>query len=106
MYYQELLAPNGVMLLNDCCHSPDGVKQNLGVLEAVTSFLRRKDFSPVALTNTDWSDLILARRDSVMEAAIDDAITNSKIPFVDVPSQLLPSARVVYGAQRKNISFN
>ncbi|MND91494.1 hypothetical protein D3C80_836190 [compost metagenome] len=105
MYYQDLLADDGFMLLNDCCHSLQGTKQNLGVLEALSSFLKRSDFVPVAVTNTDWSDVILVRKNSVMLQLVDIAITNSDIPFVEIPHQLMSAARVVYGAQRTNISF-
>jgi len=105
MYYQELLGPDGIMMLNDCCHSHHGTRQNLGVLEALGSFMKRSDFIPVAMTNTDWSDVILVRRDSVLVKLFDMALTNSDVPFVEVPHQLVTAARVVYGAQRPNISF-
>lgn len=105
LIYQNIVADEGCIILNDCCHSTMGTKQNLGVLEAVTSFMKRTNFVPVALTNTDWSDLILVRKGSLMESIIDYVITNSDISFVDVPHQLLPSARVIFGQQRVNISF-
>lgn len=105
MYYQQLVAENGFMVLNDCCHSPAGTRQNLGVLEALGSFMKRSDFVPLALTNTDWSDVILARKGSVMVQAVDAALTHSDIAFVEIPPQLITAGRVVYGAQRTNISF-
>lgn len=105
MTYQDMVADEGCMVLNDCCHSHLGTRQNLGVLEAVTSFIKRSNFVPVALTNTDWSDLILVRRGSMIEQLIDHVITNSDIAFVDVPHQLLPAARIVQGQQGINISF-
>jgi hypothetical protein len=105
MYYQDLLADDGFILLNDCCHSLQGTKQNLGVLEAMSSFIKRSDFIPVAVTNTDWSDVILVRKNSIMVQLVDIALTNSDIPFVEIPHQLMPAARVVYGKQRINLSF-
>lgn len=105
MYYQELVGPDGFILLNDCCHSPNGTKQNLGVLEALSNFLKRSDFIPVAMTNTDWSDVILVRKNSIMVQLVDIALTNSDIPFVEIPHQLISAAKVVYGQQRINISF-
>ncbi|CAK14702.1 class I SAM-dependent methyltransferase [Pseudomonas entomophila] len=105
MYYQELVGPDGVMMLNDCCHSVNGTKQNLGVLEALGSFMKRSDFIPVAMTNTDWSDVILVRRNSVMVQLLDMALANSDVPYVEIPHQLITAARVVYGAQRHNVSF-
>ncbi len=105
MYYQNLVAPEGFMMLNDCCFSPSGTLQNLGVLEALSSFIKRSNFIPVALTNTDWSDVILVRKGSQMEIAVDTVFTQSDIPFVDVPHPLISAARVIYGKQRTNISF-
>lgn len=105
MYYKELLAPNGFMILNDCCHSDAGTKQNLGVLEALSSFMKRTDFIPLALTNTDWSDVILVRKGSPMIQAVDMAISNSNVAFVELPYQFISSAKVIYGKQRANISF-
>lgn len=105
MYYQQIMNDDGVILMNDCCHSEEGTKQNLGVLEALTSFIKRSDYIPVALTNTDWSDAILVRKDSIMEKYISQVITNSGISFVDIPHQLISAARVVYGTNRKNMSF-
>jgi hypothetical protein len=105
MCYQNFVAEDGCMMLNDCCHSAGGVMQNLGVLEAVTSFLKRSDFRPIAMTNTDWSDLILTRKGSKLGQMIDYVITNSDIAYIDIPDQLLPAAKVIHGQKRINISF-
>lgn len=105
MYYQNLVADDGFILLNDCCHSVQGTKQNLGVLEAMSSFIKRSDFIPLAVSSTDWSDVILVRKNSIMVQLVDIALTNSDIPFVEIPHQLMPAARVVYGQRRVNLSF-
>lgn len=105
MYYQELLGAEGIMLLNDCCFSQAGTMQNLGVLEALGSFIKRTDFIPVAMTNTDFSDVILVRKGSRMENAIDIALSNSDVGYVDVPHQLVTAAQVIRGPKRTNISF-
>ncbi len=105
MYYQDLVAHDGFFILNDCCHSHAGTKQNLGVLEALSSFIKRSDFIPVALTNTDWSDVILVRKNSPILLAVDIAISNSDVAYVEVPHQLISAAKVMYGKQRANISF-
>jgi len=105
MLYQDLVSPEGCFVLNDCCHSDAGLRQNLGVLEAASNFIKRSDFVPVALTNTDWSDLILVRRGSLLQQSIDRAVVNSNVAWAEVPAALLPAARVVQGPQRMNISF-
>ncbi len=105
MYYQDFVAENGCLMLNDCCHSPTGERLNFGVLEAVGNFLKRAPFRPVALTSTDFSDLILTRRGSKLGELLDVIFVRNEINFVEVPDQLLPAAKVIQGPKKTNISF-
>ncbi len=54
-----------------------------GVLEALSSFMKRTDFIPLALNgpDTDWSDVILVRKGSPMIQAVDMAISNSNVAY-------------------------
>lgn len=103
MLYAPFVSSNGVLQLNDCCHSEAGVRQNLGVLEAVTRFVKVTDFAPVALTNTDFSDLLLARRGSAVMRELERVIDLSRMPYVEVPDPLLGAARI--RGPRGNLSF-
>ena len=105
MLWGEHIAPEGILMLNDCCHSENGLAQNLGVLEAVSHFVKRSDFVPLVLTNTDFSDVILARHGSAAQQHVDRLLEHSIIPFVEVPDSLLPAARVKRGDKRVNLSF-
>lgn len=106
LYYQDLLAADGVMMLNDCCHSQKGMNQNLGVLEAVANFTKRAEFTPVALTSTDMGDLVIVRQGSAMIVALDAALEASDLSFVEVMPQMLPAAHVRVGPQgRARVSF-
>ena len=105
MYWSSLLSEDGVIQLNDACFSKLGAAQNLGVLPAVTEFLKRMAFTPVLMSNTDWTDLVLARTNSNMQATLNQVVADSTVGYVEVPPQLLPAMKVVYGAQRVNISF-
>lgn len=105
MYYQDHVGENGCLMLNDCCHSPSGMQMNFGVLEAVTNFLKRAPFRPVALTSTDFSDLIMVRNGSKIGELLDSIFVNNAISYVEVPDQLLPAAKVIQGPQKVNISF-
>jgi hypothetical protein len=105
MGYKDLLHEDfGFFQLNDCCHSDAGVRQNLGVLEAAVKFCKMQDFSPLLLSNTDWTDVLFVRRGSKSVSLIDQIILSSNIPFVEVPDQLLGAMRVRYGSGR-NLSF-
>ena len=78
---------------------------NFGVLPALTEFVKRSKFIPVLLTNTDWSDVVLARKDSVMDNLLNEIVMNSDISHVDIPHQLIGSCKIVRGARRCNVSF-
>ncbi|WP_439573103.1 class I SAM-dependent methyltransferase [Phreatobacter sp.] len=106
LHYQDLLAEDGVMMLNDCCHSLKGMNQNLGVLEAVGNFLKRAEFTPVALTSTDMGDLVIARQGSAVVRALDAALDGSDLSFVEVMPQMLPAAHIRVSPQgRARVSF-
>ena len=92
--YENLLSENGVFQLNDCCFSEAGMKQNLGVLEAVTRFIKMRNFVPIAITNSDWSDLILAKQGNKIIEIIDQNIELLPEKYVEVPDQLLGALRV------------
>lgn len=104
MLYQEVLSRNGVFQLNDCCHSDDGIRQNLGVLEAATRFCKMTGFVPAILSNTDWTDVLLVRRGSEVLAAIEEVVLSNPLAWVEVPHHLFGALRVRYGAA-KNVSF-
>jgi hypothetical protein len=104
MDYSELLKDDGFFQLNDCCHSPDGLKLNLGVLEATIKFCKIKDFLPVLVCNTDWTDVLLVKKKSPMVDLIDQIVLNNTLAFVEIPPQLLGALTVRYGKTR-NLSF-
>ena len=104
MTYKSLLSDIGCFQLNDCSHSQKGLEQNLGVLEAVVKFCKVSDFQPVLITNTDWSDILIMQNNPSLRNIIDNIVENSNIAFVEVPDQLLGSAKII-GNSRKNISF-
>lgn len=95
--YGGLLSEHGFLMLNDCCHSQSGMKQNLGVLEAVCKFIKISGFLPILLTNTDFSDLVLAPPGSLMIDHLNWALAQSMVGYVEVPSHLLANARVLSG---------
>jgi len=95
MLYSELASPNGIIQLNDCCHSAYGIKQNLGVLEAATKFIKMTSWRPVAINTADFSDLILAREDSEIYKSLNQILYCSDINYVDVPYQLLGNSKIV-----------
>lgn len=105
MFYKELLKEDvGCFQLNDCCHSKQGVLQNLGVLEAANKFCKINDFIPVIAVNRDFTDVILAPRNSSIASAINQTVEGNDLSYVEVPNELFPNLSVKVGA-RPSISF-
>lgn len=101
--YHALLNPDRLLQLNDSCHSVEGMKQNLGVLEVAVKFCKATEFIPVLLTNTDFTDVLLVRRTSSILNVMNQVILNNDIAYVEMPHQLLGALHVEYGA-RLNLS--
>ena len=106
MCYKQLLKEDiGCFQLNDCCHSEQGVLQNLGVLEAANKFCKINDFIPVIAVNSDFTDVILAPRKSSIASAINETLEGSKIAYVEVPNELFSNLSIKIGAESRGISF-
>lgn len=103
--YADLVKYGGGFILKNCCQSVDSMKQNVGTLEAVCNFIKRTDFIPLALTHGDWNEVLIARRGSFLDKAVDQFLSNSNVSYVEIPSQLLPAMRVVDCNEKKNVSF-
>lgn len=54
--WSKKLKPGGIIGLNDVASSPCGRNQNLGVLEAISSFIKRSDLVPIVLTLNDFAE--------------------------------------------------
>lgn len=104
LLYQEFVSPDGVIQMNDCCHSNEGVIQNLGVLEATAKFLKMSDFIPVLVTHTNFTDVLLARRNSKLVNVIDKIVNVNDITYVELPPQLLGALKIRPG-RKFNLSF-
>lgn len=105
MLYKDLVSDLGCIQLNDCCHSAAGIRQNLGVLEASVKFIKMTDFTPIAITNAEWSDILLVRKGNPLSSAISNSIVSSGVAYVEIPPQLLGNLQVINGV-RPNLSFN
>lgn len=103
--YSDLLDANGFIQMNDCAFSAAGVEQNLGVLEAAVRFCKFAGFVPLLMTNTDWTDILLCRRDSVVAELVDRCVLSNEVRYVELPWQLLGAARVRIGSSMANLSF-
>jgi hypothetical protein len=104
MLYSKIGSENSIIQINDCCHSERGVKQNLGVLEAVTRFIKMSDWRPVAINTTDFSDLLLAKKNSGINEKLNQVFFESaNLNYVEVPYQILGNSKILINNSNKTI---
>jgi hypothetical protein len=94
MNVRSLLSENSFLQLNDCCYSTNCLAQNIGVLEAVSRFIKFSNFIPLGITSTDFSDLILCPKNAINIELFNHLVENSDLSYVEVPDQLLPALSV------------
>ena len=104
MGFTQLLKGSGFLQLNDVAVSKEGIKQNLGVLEAMSRFIRISDFMVLAITNRDCSDCLLSRRQSPLARNFLNEVERARIKFVEVPGSLVSCARII--GVSESISFS
>jgi hypothetical protein len=105
MLYSKLLSHDGLIQLNDCAHSENSIRQNCGVLEATVRFCKLMDFVPLILTNSDMSDCLLARRNSLASQKVATVIRGSNAKYVELPDSMLGAARVYKRGKFENLCF-
>jgi hypothetical protein len=98
--YAPKLRPGGVFILNDHYDSPDGRMQNLGVVGAAATFLKRSEFVPVAMSAAAWSDLVITNDPGeVYCREFIDTLLASPAAIVEVPGALVPNYQHVWVEQ-------
>lgn len=105
MYWSKKVSDDGFIFLNDCLISDLGRKQNLGVLQAVLTFMKYSDFVPVAMNGRDWADVVLMKRTSRNLQKVTENI--KKYPnLVEVPDHLFPLFTMKQGKDGNYPSFS
>ncbi|MBS0534441.1 MAG: class I SAM-dependent methyltransferase [Proteobacteria bacterium] len=94
------LKPGGIMQMNDFYEGPGGADQNLGVMGAVNTFVKRYDFHYIAMSFGAYSDVILAEDPtSPLVMQFLENLNNSNLTFFGMSEALVPNIR--YKAYRK-----
>lgn len=102
MACEQYAAENSLIQLNDCSCSMEGLRQNLGVLEAAARFVKLFNWQPILLGNSHGGDLLLSRRSGHLYNEYKKTLASEGERFVEVPPSSLPSASVTLGG---NLSF-
>jgi hypothetical protein len=91
---RKKLKPGGVMLMNDFYEGPGGAEQNLGVIGAVNTFVKRYDFHYIAMTHGAYADLALT--DDPTSPFVREILSNlndSDLQFIGISDPLVPNIR-------------
>lgn len=100
MEARKKLKPGGIMLLNDFYEGPGGAEQNLGVIGAVNTFVKRHGYHYLAMTHGAYADVALTDNPaSPFVTEFLNNLKNSDFIFVGIPDSIVPNVR--YRTYRK-----
>ena len=94
MEARKKLKAGGIMLLNDFYEGPGGAEQNLGVIGAVNTFVKRCDFQYLAMSHGSYADVALT--DDVSSPFVKEFLANlnnSDLFFIGISDALVPNIR-------------
>jgi hypothetical protein len=94
MEARQKLKSGGIMLMNDFYEGPGGAEQNLGVMGAVNTFVKRHDFHYVAMTHDSFADVALTDDpDSPFVRQFLTNLNNSDLVFIGISDPFVQNIR-------------
>ena len=88
------LKSGGIMLLNDFYEGPGGFEQNMGVMSAANTFVKRYDYSYLAMTHGPYADAALT--DDPSSPFVKQFLTNfldSDLTFIGINDAVVANTR-------------
>jgi hypothetical protein len=82
------LSHKGIIQCNDVLYGESGLRQNLGVQDAINKFTRFSGFKPILLSAREGGDVLLTR-DRRFEQLIRTALTRNKLFSLEVPDSFI-----------------
>ena len=95
------LKPGAIMMMNDFYEGPGGAEQNLGVMGAVNTFVKRYNFHYIAMSHGSYADVMLT--DNPASPFVQKflySLNNSELQFIGISDALVPNVR--YKVYRKD----
>jgi hypothetical protein len=94
MEARKKLKPGAVMLMNDFYEGPGGAEQNLGVMGAVNTFVKRYNFYYIAMTHGSYADVALTDDPgSPFVGQILTNLNNSDLMFIGISDAFVQNIR-------------
>jgi hypothetical protein len=94
MEVRKKLKQGGIMLLNDFYEGPGGAEQNLGVMSAVNTFVKRYGFHYLAMSHGSFADVALT--DDPTSPTVHQFLANlvnSNLVFIGISDSFVPNVR-------------
>jgi hypothetical protein len=86
------LRPGGLFACNDFFESEVAAKQNIGVIPAWTTFSKRVQVYPVAVTSGEWSDFYFTNQpESPLVERFKAELLNTPYAAIEIPDDIVPS---------------
>lgn len=94
MEARRKLKPGAVLLMNDFYEGPGGAEQNLGVIGAVNTFVKRYEFHYIAMSHGSFADVALTDDPgSPFVREFLRNLNNSELTFIGISDVLVPNLR-------------
>lgn len=94
MEAKKKLKSGGIMLMNDFYEGPGGVEQNLGVMAAVNTFVKRYGYHYVAMSHGSFADVALTDdpASSLVREFLNN-LKNSELVFIGISDPFVQNIR-------------
>jgi hypothetical protein len=94
MHARKKLKRGGIMMMDDCYEGPGGYEQNLGVMGAVNTFVKRHDYAYLCATCGSFANVSLTDDPtSPFVREFLDNLKESELQFIGVSDALVPNLR-------------
>lgn len=94
MEAKKKLKNGGIILMNDFYEGPGGAEQNLGVMAAVNTFVKRYSFHYVAMSYSSFADVALTDDPtSPLVRQVLDNLKNSNLNFIGLSDSFVQNIR-------------
>ena len=94
IHARKKMKPGSIMLMNDFYEGPGGAEQNLGVMGAVNTFMKRYSYHYLAMTHGSFADVALTDDPgSPFVREFLNNLKNSDLFFIGISDVIVPNLR-------------
>ena len=89
--WEKKIEDDGIIIVDNCYVSTDAKLQHFSVLEAVSSFLKLHEWTPIALSTSRWSNMIICRKghEKMLLDKIKSLCAFQSVACIEVPNAMV-----------------